>query len=345
MINGTYEHYLPRAQISPCWKSIESTEAKQLQEILERTKNGDFKELDNKILEFMEDDHFFRLTEGKFYEVVPGDYKEVRLKIQVKEGTINWYFADIGHDETTQEFRNQVFRTAALGHLLVDGACAKYYRGTNAMHVKRMHTSENEAKINHNHYRVHDNHVTPAQFKAHLEGFLKAQKAYDIENKFLSEAEVVELIAEYQDFDNQLDEKDSNLKTKRELFHEQEQLKWSELDKKELNKNKPIEEPCEAQEMIIPLNEKQISIETKSHRKEKILPRDWVTHLDVLDKSALDIIAKAGSEGQKSHKAHTRQLEGSSLPVLPNAYSRLGELFEQNANTSYPSLDEKQKIT
>ncbi len=120
---------------------------------------------------------------------------------------------------------------------------------------------------------------------------------------------------------------------------EQKQVKWSELDKEELKENVAIEEPCEAKEMIVPLNEKQITIETKNHKEKKIFPRDWLQNLNQLDKDALDIIAQAGSLGQKSEVAHTRQIIGSSLPVLPNAYTRLGELFQQNANKSYPPVN------
>lgn len=346
MINGTFEEFFPRTQVAPCWKSTQTSAARDLQETLEQSVDGNFAPLNDKIAQYMQDDHFFRLTEGKFYEVMPGDYKEVKLKVQVKEGTITWYFANVGHDETTQEFRNQIFRTAALGHLLVNGACAKYYRGTNAMHVKRMHTSEKESMMNHNHYRVHDNHVTPAQFKDHLYGFLQAQKAYGIENKFLTKEEADDLIEKYRKFDKSLDdqvertkgdEQEEDLRTKRELFHQQEQLKWNELDQQELRENKAIEEPCEAQEMIIPLNEKQITVEANGY-SERILPKDWVNLLDRLDRKALDIIAKAGSEGQRSDVAHTRQVEGSVLPTLPKAYTRLGELFEQSTNKLYPSL-------
>lgn len=344
MIEGesVFERMLPRPQIAPCWDSHQTAEAKDLQSTLERTANGDFTALDNKIQDFMKDDHFFRLTEGKFYEVNPGDYKEVRLKIQVKEGTITWYFANVGHDETTQEFRNQVFRSAALGHLTVKGACAKYYRGTNAMHVKRMHTSERESMINHNHYRVDDNHVTPSQFRDHLYGFLEAQKAYGIPDKFLTQDEADQLINAYIKFDESLDAKVDGIKTRRELFHERELQKWTAEDRKELVENKSIEEPCDAQEIIVPLNQGPITVEI-ANKETRILPKEWFKYRDRLDKAALDKIAKAGSEGQRSDVAHTRQVEGSVLPTLPNAYNRLGELFEKNVNRNYPSVEEKNR--
>jgi hypothetical protein len=344
-INGTFEKNLPRASIAPCWHSEKSDAAKELQNLLDTAKNGDYTELNKRINSYMKDDHFFRLTEGKFYEVKPGDYKPVNVKIQVKEGTITWYFANVGHDETTQEFRNQVFRTAALGHLLVPGACAKYYRGTNSMHLKRMHTSEEEAMMNHNHYRVHDDHISVSQFSQHLKGFLEAERAYGIENKFLNEEEAKVLIAEYANFDKGLDAVvGENGATLRELFHEQEQIKWSDLDIKELGDSKSIEEPCEVQEIIVPLNEKQITVETKNKTEEKISPRDWVKLRDKLDKSALDIIAKVSSAGQRSEISQTRQIKDSVLPELPNAYTKLGELFEKEVNKRYPSLQNPSHI-
>ncbi len=306
-----------------------------MQSLLER--GGDYTELDNKIIEFMRNNHFFRLTEGKFYEVLPGKSRDINIKVQIKEGTITWYFANCGHDETTQEFRNQVFRSAALGHLLVPGACSKYYRGTNAMHVRRMHTSEEESKINHNHYRVHDNYVTPSQFDAHLRGFLKAQEAYGFTNKFLNEEEVTRLVKEYAEFSEQLDQKvDGGLKSLREVYHEQELTKWTQKDIAELESGFSVEEPCEAQEVIIPLNERKINILNES-QKLSILPKEWVKYN--LGEEALNVIAREGSAGLKSEIPQTRQIKGSSLPKRKNVYSRIGELFDKKANPAYPAVE------
>lgn len=332
---AVFEIMLPRSQIAPVWKSDQNTPVVQdLQRTLNNIHDGKFEELDKKINDYALENHFVTLTNGEFYEVEPGGYKRTTPKIQVKEGTITWYFTGVGNNETTQEFRDLIFRTAALGHFLVDGACSKYYRGTNALHIKRMHTDEQESTTNHNHYRVHDNHLTGHQFAQHLHGFIKAQEAYGIPNKFLNEEEAEELIKEYQKFDQSLDQivpDGDGVTTLRDIYHQAEVEKWSREDMEELDENRDIENPCETKEIIIPLNAKKIEI-----AGEKIYPKNWVTHN--FDRTILDIISKAGSEGQKSFKAHTRQMPDSAFPVLPNAYNRLGELFDKQINRNYPAL-------
>lgn len=336
-----FERNLKKSQLAPIWKKdSKSPVARDLQRTLDTIPDGGrFDELDAKINQYIKQNHFVTLTEGKFYEVTPAGYKPTTPKIQVKEGTITWYFSGVGHDESTQEFRDQIFRTAALGHLLVDGACSKYYRGTNAMHVKRMHTSENESASNHNHYRVEDNFVTASQFAEHLQGFLKAQEAYKIPEKFLDKEEAEELISEYQEYEKHMneplpvDEGGDGLMTRREHFHRKEKAKWFPEDFQELQNNKHIEAPCEAQQVIIPLNERVIDI----GENRKMLPKFWVNHPE-LSSDVLDIISRVGSEGQMSNVAHTRQLPNSRFKTRRKAYTRLGELFEKNANRNYPGI-------
>lgn len=339
-INGTFESFLPRDQVAPCWMPIKTHEAVDLQNTLNHCVDPNFNEVEEKLKSYQKENHFFCLSEGQFYEVNPGNFKPVQIKIQVKEGTITWYITNAQLNETTQEFRNQVFRTAALGHLLVKRACNKYYRGTNSMHIKRMHTSETESSLNHNHYRVENDHVTPAQFQEHLYGFLEAQKAYGFADNFLTQREADDLIKQYENFDAQQNIKDDGVKTRRETFHEREQLKWTDLDIQELNANKAIEEPCKAQRMNVPLNGKKITVTTTTSTLT-IWPSDWINHQDVLDSSALDIISQAGSEGQKSDLAQTRQIQHSKLPTQLKAFHKFGELFPKDANNKYPTLPKK----
>lgn len=340
-IQGDFTRMLVREQNAPCWESrgAEYSEAaRDLQELLDNSVGGNYDSVRTKLASYLEENKFFRLTEGKFYEVTPGDIKKIQIKIQVKEGTITWYFAGCKHDETTQEYRNLIFRTAALGHVLVPGACAKYYRGTNAMHVRRMHTSEDESKINHNHYRVHDDHVTVHQFRAHLEGFLTAQEAYGIKDKFLNQDEVEQLITDYATFDAHMDEPYQGDQTLREAYHEQELAKWKPEDITELETNREIEGVCEFEEVTIPINQRQVTVEESNGHNLTLKFSEWTQYADRLDRDALDTIAKAGSEGMKSIIAQTRQIEGSSLPTLTHAFERIGELFDKKENPDYPSL-------
>lgn len=348
-IQGDFTRVLPRDQTAPCWDSRDakkSEAARDMQQTLDSCVDGNYEPVKQKLAEYMEQNRFFRLTEGKFYEVSPGEFKKIQIKLQVKEGTITWYFAGCMHDETTQEYRNLIFRTAALGHVLVRDACGKYYRGTNAMHVRRMHTSEEESKINHNHYRVHDHHLTVHQFREHLEGFLKAQKAYGIEDKFLNKKEVEDLIEEYEAFDKKMDAPYEGDKTLREAYHEQEMAKWTDADKKEFEDNKGLEGVCEFEEVIIPLNNREVTLQdTSSDQTIKIKFSEWTKYADKLGTDAFDKIAKEGSEGIMSIIAQTRQIEGSSLPPLKHAFERIGELFDKKQYHEYPPLTPKLETT
>lgn len=357
-VNGAFERNLENSMLAPCWKPVaennaQSLRARELQKLLDGAdpsktiQEGKFTELDNKIKSYANENHFFILTEGRFTEVVPGDPKEVTLKIQVKEGTITWYFAKVGHDETTQEFRNQVFRTAALGHYLVSDACAKYYRGTNAMHVIRMHTSENESFTNHNHYRIKNEFVTPSQFEEHLNAFIQAEEAYGIKDKFLDNKEASKLSKEYSEFCDYLNKQPdpNSQKTNREIYRELEQQKWTEMDILELQSPDAQEEnPCEAVTIEIPLNFEAVTLVGKDDVKLTFLPKEWPKFKDVLGKDALDILAKQGSSGMKSDIAHTRQIEDSKFPKLKNAYTRLGELFEKEQYKGYPKIPESKRV-
>lgn len=340
-IHGDFTRTLSREQEAPCWESRDATQsdaARDVQELLDGSVDGNYDAVRAKLSEYMDENKFFRLTEGRFYEVTPGDFKQIQIKIQVKEGTISWYFAGCKHDETTQEYRNLIFRTASLGHLLVPGACAKYYRGTNAMHVRRMHTSEEESKINHNHYRVHDDHVTVDQFRAHLEGFLTAQEAYGIKDKFLNQEEVEALVKEYAEFDVEMDAPYIDGRSLRVAYHEQELSKWTEVDINELEENRELEGVCEFEEVIIPLNQRRVTVDNNDGQLLTLKFNEWTRYIDQLDKDSLDTIAKAGSEGIRSIIAQTRQISGSTLPELTHAFERIGELFNKADNGDYPPL-------
>src|SRR3990167_6481415 len=74
------------------------------------------------------DRHDFRLTDGKIYEIFDeGETLDVSIQFMVKESSITWSFS-APKDETRQEWRDDVFNTAAIAHQSVRLGCETYYR-------------------------------------------------------------------------------------------------------------------------------------------------------------------------------------------------------------------------
>jgi hypothetical protein len=66
---------------------------------------------------------------------------EVPIGVQVVGGTITWYIYT-RKNKTSQAFRDEIYLAAALGHLKVPAHCEKYYRGSDSLHIKKMHRTE-----------------------------------------------------------------------------------------------------------------------------------------------------------------------------------------------------------
>jgi hypothetical protein len=374
-----FEKVLKNEPRAPVWESTsageESPAAKELQNLLddacatkpefckEHPEVKIFDKFDKKLEEYKNKNQFFRLTEGKIYEIKPAkDCKACKVKVQVVGGNINWYFMDVAHDETTQEFRNLVFRSAALGHLLVKDACVKYYRGTNALHLLRMHTKPEEYSQNHNHYRVKGDFVTPEQFKQHIEGFLLAQERYGIKNTFLDKEDAEHLIKEYQaqwDLWQQKPEEYPD-KTYLEISIERDKKQFEQADTQELSENLGQENPCEAtiidiaqpQEVVIlplqdlyPVEILPAKQDVQAMKIKTIKPMDWAKYPS-LDKDTLNVIAKAGMAAVGGDKALLRQpkvLRDRGVQAKNYTYKAVGELFDKAINPLYPELPSELK--
>lgn len=147
--------------------------------------------------------HDFRLTDGKIYEITDeGEAIDARINLMVKGSSITWSF-QTPKDETHQSFRDEIFKTAAIAHQCVEHGCETYYRGSNAYHIKKMHTHEFEANFNHNHYRlVNDMPVTPSDLEEHLRAFY----SQELGKKYLSgPQEVDEILNVYKVFWSEFD--------------------------------------------------------------------------------------------------------------------------------------------
>ncbi|RUR13733.1 hypothetical protein [Legionella sp. km772] len=116
--------------------------------------------------------HDFRLTDGKVFEIWDtGRTEPTSIQFMVKGSVITWSFR-AGKDETHQTWRDKVFNTAAIAHQNVEHGCETYYRGSNAYHLKKMHSHRGESDYNHNHYRLkEDRPITPKEVEEHLRAF------------------------------------------------------------------------------------------------------------------------------------------------------------------------------
>lgn len=251
----------------------------------------------------------FRLTEGKVFELFPSEQTlKVPIKLQVKEGVITWYFI-APHDVTKQDFRDEVYRSAALAHLRVENACEKYLRGTNALHVKKMHTSEEESGLNHNHYRLMEGHdVEPKDLRQHLMGFVQAQKELKLvagdKEKYLDKEEAEEILRQYEKHWTIINhkgeaktveiagEKIDLPKREKSLLEEykaKEMAQWDDDDRAEWEQYKHLEMPCRS---INPDTPVEVRLEA----------------------------AAKGMRGIRSEVQHQRQIQGSRLKVLKTNY-------------------------
>lgn len=147
----------------------------------------------------------FRLTRGKVFQITDSNKTiDVPIIFQVKGGCMTWYIK-APMDETHQEFRDEVYESAGLGHLRVKDHCEKYWRGTNSLHVKKMHTNESESGFNHNHYRMKDRDVDPVAVYEHLHRFVDAQREMELidssgREKFLDHDEATKICEKFKRF-------------------------------------------------------------------------------------------------------------------------------------------------
>ncbi len=173
----SFEIILQQKPAAALWRSespTTSAKAARLQELFDMGLGAQY---DSEKAEMEKQGAMFRLTKSQVFEIFPSEKTmEVPIKFQVKGSTLTWSFLS-PMDETHQEFRDELYQSAAVGHLAVKDHCEKYWRGTNSLHVKKMHTNEAESGYNHNHYRIKDDRdATPIDISQHLTGLVQAQR-------------------------------------------------------------------------------------------------------------------------------------------------------------------------
>jgi len=167
-----------------------SAEASLLKALLWTGRNDEYQKM---LQDYHHEGKNFVVTENGVEEIGEGGNKiSIQIAVQVKKYTITWYFKteDEHQDLYSQEWRDKLFDTAGECHLHVDRGCGLYYRGSNAWHLKTMHTGEHEAHLNHNHYRMALNQaVRPEDFAQHMQAF-KQGKHDGVREEFFASAGV-----------------------------------------------------------------------------------------------------------------------------------------------------------
>lgn len=297
---------LPRTQKASLWESRDATQSKEVG-VLQKLFDANLtKEYEAERKNFEKQGLQFRQTDDKVFQILESDKTcEAGIRFQVKGGCMTWYII-APKDETHQSFRDELYQSAAVGHLTVENHCEKYWRGTNSLHIKKMHGNEKESGFNHNHYRIkEDLYVEPKDVAEHLIGTVKAQRDMKLysatgREKFMDMDEASKIILDFTKFwvrinhsgqeqavsigeeSLKLPARDKSLLS---LYKEKQEKKLSKEDNEEWEKNKHLENPCTSITPDMPIADKLKAIQ-------------------------------AGMRGLGSELAHTRQLEGSKYKVV-----------------------------
>lgn len=185
--------------------------------------------------------------------------KETRVFVVVAtyRNTINWLvLGEMNKD--SQKFRDEIYLCASRAHNTLERGCGKYYRGTNSVHVKRLHSDPFESMYNHNHYplgglkgadfdaQTTPMDVTPDEFRQHILAFAQADKEMHAGvPRFLSAYDANRIAAEFRKnyekeiaaIDKGKDEQDSG-------------REYTKEDLEELKLHQHEEQPCKAPEGV-----------------------------------------------------------------------------------------------
>lgn len=305
----------------------DTPEAQHLQTLLNLGKPIDYEKEKAK---YEQSGHKFRLTDMVLYESFPTKRTiKVRVAIQVKEHTITWYFwVPGGKDQYSQIFRDILYKSAAEAHQQTTRGCDLYYRGSNAFHVKTMHTIEDEAGHNHNHYRMKDNKpVRPEDFTEHM---LAMKNTEAFRSGFFEMGEIEEIIEDFNTHYRMWTYKgmNGNDPSPEEIYMDLPQNKINAEDVLEFKMFGEQQEPCR-------INVTELSMDFDHARKviaERFIPKEEGMLISEESTQAMKLeIARlseqfnalmsfrkiGGSRGIGSERAMTRQVEGSHTPQIP----------------------------
>jgi hypothetical protein len=252
---------------------------------------------------------------------------DVKVAVQVKAHSITWYFwVPGGKDQYPQEFRDILYKSAGEAHQKTTRGCDLYYRGSNAFHVKTMHTKEEEAAHNHNHYRMKDNQpVLPKDFNEHMLA-LKETRAFS--DGFFEDGEIEAICEDFANWHRMWTYKgpEGTEPSAEEVYMAKPQNKLNKADVVEFRMFGEQQEPCR-----INVAELQMDFErARQIIQDRFIPKDDapVSEEAVLEmQQEIEKMSKqfnalmeyrkiGGSRGLSSELAMTRQVPGSILPEI-----------------------------
>lgn len=298
--------------------------AKKLQTLINTRQIVEY-EKQRKTYEFQ--GHNFRLTDMVVYETFPTKRKiDVRIAVQVKAHTITWYFwAPGGKDQFPQEFRDILYDSAAQAHKKTTHGCDLYYRGSNAFHVKTMHTKEEEAGQNHNHYRIRDNRpVRPKDFIEHMVA-LKHTKAFV--KGFFVDGEIEDICNDFIHWHFMWTYKglEGTNPSPKERYMARKENMLNQADFIEFKMFGTLQEPCriKVNEFVLDfknarnLINKEFTPQDKSVSNEACMEMTReIKKLTQQFNAIMRFRKMGGSRALGSERAMTRQIYGSNLPVI-----------------------------
>ena len=262
-----------------------------------------------------------RLTKGNIFltrrEKLTVD---VEIKVQVKGHSLTWYFwAPGAMDQYDQSFRDELYDQAKVCHRNVDAGCELYYRGSNSVHIKLMHTVETESNHNHNHYRLRDNKsYTPIDFKQHMQGF----KDWELARKYFKPGEIEEICMEFEAHYLEWTRKAEGDQSKEERYFSSPDQKLNTGDMIELYLFGTMQEPCRLSAMEIKVDYDRAREAINSRLKSELTGkgradlREELIHVKRQYEALLEYRAKSGSRGLNSSIASARQVEHSANAVV-----------------------------
>ncbi len=272
-----------------------------------------------------------RSSKGQIYLTRnEGKTVEVSVAVQVKGSSLTWYFwAPGAFDQYPQEFRDKIYKQAALAHQKVADGCDLYYRGSNSFHVKMMHHHESESMHNHNHYRLKDGkHYDLNDFREHMMGFQDNPKIFE---EFFEPSEIEEICAEFEKFHADWNERcTEDSLSKSEQYYSQETQRFNVGDIIEIYLFGHMQEPCRIQvdELALDYSNARSAIdamiaqeidrgEPDSDGKITMLQEEAIrTEQEYRALLAYRNDGEGSSRGLNAAEASARQIRGSLNPTI-----------------------------
>jgi hypothetical protein len=314
---------------------------------------GDTEGYSKKLLELNTELHHegigFRNTKGIIYLTkYEGKKVDVEVALQVKGHSLTWYFwAEGAMDQYPQGFRDLLYNKAAICHKSVKDGCDLYYRGSNSVHVKRMHHDERESGHNHNHYRLlGSRHYTPEDVRQHMSGF----KDWDMHDLFFEAGEIDSICAFFNEHYIDWTTKHADLPaTKEELYfsHPSQQLNVGDMI--ELHLFGAMQEPCRlsVDELKIDYDiaREEIEATIKAYETSLVKPADEPPAITILRSRLIKLGMEyeelltyrqvGGIRGLNSSIASARQIEHSENPIV-----RARQTLDDSIGKEVPAIPE-----